>query len=123
MEQIDFLCERMRLLNCFQGSQPGRFDAYQQQYAESGGMSGDASFGGYRPGRTKVINPLAELGRQTWTMRNQKFTRDHDGDLTIKDIPQLSKYLRDDWQIPSVSFFRDFARAARCTAPGQSSRN
>jgi hypothetical protein len=106
-DRIDFLCERVRLLNCFQSSQPGDFYAFDQQYAEPCGISPDASFGLYK-GKTKVINPLAELGPGVWISHNQKYTREQHGDLTIKDMPQLSKYLRDDWQIPSVSFWRNF---------------
>src|SRR5262249_29489436 len=40
-------------------------------------------------------------------------------ELTIKDIPQLSKYLRDDWLMPTVTFWRDFAsgRSLASTRP------
>jgi hypothetical protein len=62
------------------------------QFAEPGYISRDASFGG--GGRTEVINPLVVLcGMHSWT---------------IKDVPQLSKYLRDDWYIPTVTFWRNF---------------
>jgi hypothetical protein len=117
-ERIDFLCERMRLLNCFQDGQPGAFYAFDEQYAEPCGMSSYASFG-LRKGNTMVINPLTELGPRMWSRRNQKYTRDQHGDLTIKDIPQLTKYLGEDWLIPSVSYFRDFApgRTLHSTRP------
>ena len=39
--------------------------------------------------------------------------------LTLKDVPQLSNYLRDDWFIPTVTFWRDFhpARELHSTRP------
>src|SRR5207245_5012670 len=59
-QQIDFLCERMRLLNCFQQGQPAGIELSQKQFAEPCGISRDASWGGSQ-GRTEVINPLLEL--------------------------------------------------------------
>jgi hypothetical protein len=107
-EQIEFLCERMRLLNCFQMMQPGGYDPGDTQYAEACGMKPDASWG-LRRGKTEVINPLTELrGPYNWYDRDGK-PRPVGMALTLKDVPRLSKYLRDDWYMPTVSFWRDFA--------------
>ncbi|MFO0825310.1 MAG: hypothetical protein U0792_19675 [Gemmataceae bacterium] len=106
-EQIDFLCERLRLLNCFQMSQPGGCDPGETQYAEPCGLSENAAWGGGR-GKTEVINPLIEL-------RGARGGRDEDKpkhtglELTIKDIPRLSKFLRHDHYMLMISFGRDFA--------------
>src|SRR5581483_6751455 len=59
-EQIDFLCRRLRLLNCFQMGQPGGIWYGQAQYAEPCGISPDAAWG-RNLGKTEVINPLVEL--------------------------------------------------------------
>lgn len=106
-EQIDFLCQRMRLLNCFQWGQPGGYDPAQQQYAEPCGLGEDAAWGGGR-GKTEVINPLTELtGRLDWRTGGKRKLRGLR--LTIKDIPRISKYLREDYFALIVSFWRDFA--------------
>jgi hypothetical protein len=44
-EQIDYLCERLRLLNCFQMGQPGGSFPDEKQYAEPCGMEANASWG------------------------------------------------------------------------------
>jgi hypothetical protein len=104
-EQIDFLCRRYRLLNYFQMGQPGGYMPGAAQYAEPCGMARDASWG-LDKGKTKVINPETELAGVRWR-------RDEEQPcglgLTLKDVPQLTKYLRDDWLIPTVTFWRDFA--------------
>lgn len=103
-EQIDFLCQRYRLLNYFQMGQPGGYFPGATQYAEPCGMERNASWG-LEKGKTEVINPETELagGRR---FGDEKKPRDLE--LTLKDIPQLSKYLRDDWLMPTVTFWRDF---------------
>jgi hypothetical protein len=112
-EQIDFLCERMRLLNCFQQGQPDGISLSETQFAEPGGMSRNAAWGGGR-GKTEVINPLRVLrGSYGWFQGKLSRYEDKEGrftgmELTIKDVPQLSKHLRDDWYIPTVTFWRDF---------------
>src|SRR5207248_2605493 len=57
--QIDYLCQRLRLLNCFQVGQPSGIVYGDLQYAEPCGISRDAAWGQGR-GRTEVINPLVE---------------------------------------------------------------
>jgi hypothetical protein len=105
-EQIDYLCRRMRLLNCFQTSQPGGISYTQPQYAEPRGLSENASWGsGW--GKTEVINPVVEL------LGDDKASRwwwQEPGGLglTVADIPRLAGYLRDDWLVLAVSFWRDF---------------
>src|SRR5262249_59352794 len=59
-EQIIYLAERMRLLNCFQMGQPGGYSLTQGQFAEPSGLSRNAAWGLGR-GETKVINPYLEL--------------------------------------------------------------
>jgi hypothetical protein len=116
-QQIDFLCERLRLLNCFQVGQPGGYWPDEKQYAEPCGMAVNASWG-LRKGKTEVINPLTELEGP----RNG-FDRDQPGPkglgLTLADVPQLSKYLRDDWFMLIVTFWRDFhpGRSLSSTRP------
>jgi hypothetical protein len=105
-QQIDYLCERMRLLNCFQMCQPGGYDPGESQYAEPRGLSEDAAWGG-RGGTTEVINPLTELaGYRGW--RDDDQPKPKGLELTVRDVPHLSKHLRDDWYMPIVSFWRDF---------------
>ena len=105
-EQIDFLCERLRLLNCFQMGQPGGYFPDDTQYAEPCGMDANASWG-LGKGKTEVINPLTELvGPMNWFDKDKP--RPRGLELTLKDVPQLSRRLRDDWYMPIVSFWRDF---------------
>jgi hypothetical protein len=123
-QQIDFLCERIRLLNCFQQGQPAGMELSQKQFAEPGGISRNASWGGTR-GKTEVINPLLELrGPFGWFQGKLSSSDDLAGrskgmSLTLKDVPQLSNYLWDDWFIPTVTFWRDFhpARELHSTRP------
>lgn len=105
-KQIQFFCDRMRLLNCFQGSQPQREVSYvQPQYREPSGMSDDASWGG-GPGKTEVVNPYVQLtGKRSWRDEDEKV--DH-LNLTPADILTIAPYLHNDWYIPTVSFWRDF---------------
>jgi hypothetical protein len=102
-EQIDYLCQRMRLLNCYQWGQPGGLDYYGKQYAEPCGLSRNASWGG-GSGKTEVINPLLELaGGQDMQGRSYPGLG-----LKAADVPKLEKYRREDWFILAVSFWRDF---------------
>jgi hypothetical protein len=106
-QQIDYLCERMRLLNCFQMGQPGGYDPGERQYAEPRGLSENAAWGGGRAVKTEVINPLTELdGPLNWFPDDKP--RPRGLNLTLKDVPRLSKYLRDDWYMLIVGFWRDF---------------
>lgn len=105
-EQIDFLCERLRLLNCFQMGQPGGYFPDEEQYAEPCGMKANASWG-LRRGKTKVINPLTELvGPLNWFGEDKP--RPKGLALTLKDVPHLTRHLREDRYVLIVSFWRDF---------------
>ena len=44
-EQIGYLAERMRLLNCFQQGQPGGYSITEKQFAEPCGLSRNAAWG------------------------------------------------------------------------------
>lgn len=107
-EQIDFLCQRMRLLNCFQMGQPGGYSPSSTQYAEPCGLSANAAWG-LNKGKTEVINPVNELvgDRYGWRLADDKKV-DKGLDLKVTDIPALVPYLRDDWYMLIVSFWRDF---------------
>jgi len=109
-EQIAFLAERVRLLNCFQMGQPGGYSVAEEQYAEPCGLSDNAAWGLGR-GVTRVINPYVEL------VGGREEPYDDDGEekkpspgmqLTVADIPTLAQLLRDNWHILCVSFWRDF---------------
>ena len=105
-EQIDYLCERLRLLNCFQMSQPGGYLPNETQYAEPCGMKANASWG-LSKGKTEVINPLTELvGPSNWYGEGKP--RPKGLALTLKDVPSLGKHLREDRYVLIVSFWRDF---------------
>lgn len=107
-QQIDYLCERLRLLNCFQHGQPGGYDPSDTQYAEPCGLGEDASFGG-GGGKTEVINPWVELtGAQGWREEREGKPKPKGLELTVKDVARLSKYLRDDHYMLIVSFWRNF---------------
>src|SRR5262249_39448479 len=105
-EQIDYLCERLRLLNCFQMGQPGGYFPDEKQYAEPCGMAANASWG-LGKGKTEVINPLTELVGPYNRCGDNK-PRPKGLELTLKDVPQLSKHLREDRYMLIVSFWRDF---------------
>jgi hypothetical protein len=104
-QQIEFLCSRLRLMNCFQLGQPGGYDSGATQYAEPSGMESDASWGLGR-GKTMVINPLSELTGKLSMFRDDAKSKGLN--LKLKDVPALSKHLRDDWYMLIVSFWRDF---------------
>jgi hypothetical protein len=105
-QQIDYLCERMRLLNCFQMGQPGGYNPEAKQYGEPCGLSEDAAWG-RGMGKTEVINPLVELrGYYGWVGEDEQVRKGLE--LTLKDVPILSKYLRENYYMLIVSFWRDF---------------
>jgi hypothetical protein len=107
-EQIDYLCRRLRLLSCFQYSQPGEVSYAETQFAEARGMSRDAASAGHR-GKTEVINPLVELAGEVHGEVDPGATISGGLGLTVADIPTLAPHLREDWYMPTVSFFRSFA--------------
>jgi hypothetical protein len=107
-EQIDYLCRRLRLLNCFQWSQPGKVRYAETQYAEAQGMERDAAWGGHG-GKTEVINPLTELAGEFEGEVDPGATIRGGLGLTAPDIPALAPHLREDWYMPTISFFRSFA--------------
>jgi hypothetical protein len=118
-EQIEFLARRMRLLNCFQMSQPGGYSLSEQQYAEPCGLSRDAAWGLYR-GKTPVINPYVELtGAREGVFPDEQKEPTKGLELTAADIPDLVPFLREDWHFLCVSFWRDFspARSLSTTRP------
>ncbi|CAN5578497.1 hypothetical protein BH11PLA2_BH11PLA2_48580 [soil metagenome] len=104
-QQIDFLCERLRLLNCFQWGQPGGVSYSDKQYAEPRLPTRESDFRDDKD-RTAVINPLSELEGSSGTLFN--------GDvveglvLTVADIPVLAKHLKHDWTMVMYSYWRDF---------------
>jgi hypothetical protein len=97
-EQIDYLCKRLRLLNCYQHGQPGGISYTDRQYAEPTSAGGD---------RTEVINPYVELLGHKSERPDHEATSGGLG-LTGADIRLLAEHLRDDWYMPSVSYWRDF---------------
>jgi hypothetical protein len=108
-EQIDYLCSRLRLLNCFQDGQPGGAWYGEAQYAEPCGINPDASWG-RRQGKTEVINPLVELAGPIPGGGDLIRAARSDGlGLTVADLPALAAHLREDWFFPTVSFWRDFS--------------
>ncbi|MCY2930667.1 MAG: hypothetical protein NTV86_14450 [Planctomycetota bacterium] len=108
-QQIRFLCDRLRLLNCFQLGQPGGVSLSYPQYAEPGGLSEDAAWGG-RLGKTLLINPYVELTGENW-FQTKKEEASPGLHLAVADIPELTGYLKEDWFILAVSFWRDFHSA------------
>jgi len=108
-EQISYLTERMRLLNCFQMGQPGGYSLTQGQFAEPSGLSRDAAWGLGR-GETKVINPYLELvGGHAGLFEDDNKKPFKGLELTVADIPHLAPFLREDWHLLCVSFWRDFS--------------
>lgn len=103
-QKIEYLAQRIRLLNCFQDGQPGGISYYDTQHKEPSGISRDAAWGAGR-GKTRVINPVLEL---LGPMYGYEPSGKIPLSLTIADIPQLVPYLREDWLLLTVSFWRDF---------------
>jgi len=91
-QQIDYLCDHIRILNAFQAGQPGGVDFDGPQYAEPSGLI-DAAWSGDR-GKTEVLNPLVALDAL---------------DLNIADIEVLAPHLLDERVLPTVGFWRDFS--------------
>jgi hypothetical protein len=92
-DQIDYLCKRLRLLNCFQQSIPGWIEPKNTQYAEAS-KSGALGFAGLSlfPAR-EVINPLTELTDAASPTRAR-----------LADVPRLAAHLRDDWSILALGY-------------------
>ncbi|HWB58470.1 MAG TPA: hypothetical protein VG733_03220 [Chthoniobacteraceae bacterium] len=82
-EQIKFLADHLRLLNCAQWGQPG--DVSYDQAQVSGAMGAQD--------RKPVINPFNEL---------------RDMNLTGAELTLLAPYLEDDDFMPTYSYWRDF---------------
>src|SRR5437588_9122149 len=95
-EQIDYLCRRLRLLNCFQYSQPGSAFYSEKQFADAGDMSRDAA-DGHAGGKIEVINPLVELAGEIHAEVEPGANITGGLGLTAADIPALAPHLRDDW--------------------------
>ena len=108
--QIRYLCDRMRLLNCYQQGQPGRIGYDDPQYSAPCGLSRDAAWGGAwgDKDKTAVINPYVQLfsGRSFWSKEEEKI--EPGLEITVADIPTIAPYLKEDWFILAVSFWRDF---------------
>lgn len=96
-QRIQYLCDRLRLLNAFQQKEPEGVDLSQAQFAEPVGISRDAAWSRGKA-RTRVINPYRQL---TGPRRRGL-------GLRIADIPTLAPYLKEDWLVPSIGFWRDF---------------
>jgi hypothetical protein len=106
-EQIEYLCQRIRLLNSFQWGQPGGVAYSATQYAEPCGMSENAAWSG-KKGKTEVINPLVELMGPVDGFRLKGEQEAKGLELTVVDIAHLAPFLKDDWYLLMVSFHRDF---------------
>ncbi len=117
-EQIDYLCRRFRLINCFQEGQPGHAADSDRQFAEKSEISEDASFP-VRTGKTEVINPLVELAGPIDRYFEPGKKRPTGMDLTLADVKYLAPHLHDDWFMLTISFFRNFApgRTLHSTRP------
>ncbi|HYF49659.1 MAG TPA: hypothetical protein VEJ63_09650 [Planctomycetota bacterium] len=88
-DQIRYLCERLRLLNCIQMSQPGDVNYSDPQSSTPHSTTAAQAGGGGAP----RINPYVEL-------KNLK--------LDIADIPTLVPHLADENFMPTFSYWRDF---------------
>jgi hypothetical protein len=106
-EQVEYLARRLRLLNCFQRGQPGGYSIAATQYAEPCGLSDNAAWGLGR-GKTEVINPYVELTGEREEFLPKEEKRPQGLKLTVADIPYLAPFLREDWYLLCVSFWRDF---------------
>jgi lysophospholipase L1-like esterase len=98
IEQIDFLCQRLRLLNVWtrgeQSARPVRDLSDNATWSHEIEIKGD------------VINPLDELlGPLNWFGAKEDRPGMH---LTVKDVPHLAKHLRDDWLMLCIHYWRDF---------------
>jgi hypothetical protein len=85
-EQIKYLADRLRLVNCRQHGQPGGVSYRDKQRA--------ATFADEKRGKiAEVINPYTEL----FALK-----------LTVADLPELVPYLGDDNYMLVFSYWRDF---------------
>ncbi len=93
-QQIIYLAERLRLLNCIQPGQPGGigYSMYQFSIPYSEAQHLKISYWDYSPKYT-VINPYVELIKMN---------------LNPHEVEILLPYLLTDTYIPSYSYFRDF---------------
>lgn len=112
-EQIAFLCQRLRLLNCYQYGQPSDIELFETQYAEPSGLSLDAAQGGFG-GKTKVINPLVELlgnmevEEEDEDDGEEKLVRVPGMQIGIGDVEAIAPYLKDNHLILTVGYWRSF---------------
>ena len=101
-EFIDYLCVRLRILNCYQQSQPGSVAWDSAQFLEQQGLGYFAAWGEWREG-TKAINPFAELMNE----------------VRPADVPFIAPHLRENWFCLSVGFWRDFHRSRQLQSTRQ----
>ena len=114
-DQIRYLCERLRLMNCYQDGQPSDVELFDHQYAEPCGLSTEASQSLFR-GKTKVINPLEELLGNPEPVSDDvdevgeeiKLPPIPGMNLGIRDIPVIAPFLHEDQLILSVEYWREF---------------
>jgi len=84
-EQVAYLAERIRLVNCY-------YDLEETQFAEWAGP--------WQEGPTRVIHPLMELqGGKEFSGVDFSETQTTGLQLTVADIPALAPFLRDDWHL------------------------
>lgn len=93
--QIDYLCRRVRLLNCFQASMPGWIVPTQTQYAEARKNGAIGFFGLSYSSPREVINPYKELTDPKSPTR-----------VRLADVPQVASHLADDWSILALGYGR-----------------
>lgn len=89
--QLDYLCSRLRLLNCFRVWRPG-IDLTQPQYAEARKCSLYGWFFLLPSTPKEVINPLKELTDLASATR-----------VRLADVPHLARYLADDWTMLALT--------------------
>ncbi|HZX57748.1 MAG TPA: hypothetical protein VFE54_03450, partial [Mucilaginibacter sp.] len=93
-EQITYLANRLRLLNCIQMSQPGGINYDAKQYSISFTESSKLDIPYWKSNaKYGVVNPLTEL----WQMK-----------LSFNETELLLPYLLTDKYIPSYNYHRDF---------------
>jgi len=101
-EQIDYLAERLRLLNCIQWSQPGGISYTSEQYSvpivsfielKQPKSNFPSGFSQEKAQVYEVLNPYEELLNMS---------------LSVKDLKNILPYLASSDYILGYSFFRDF---------------
>lgn len=97
-QQIQYLAVRLRLLNCFQWSQPGGVDYSDPQTAEPGMKIAEDQMrwwwsNPYTKHLPQAINPFVEL---------------RDMNIQVAELPALVPFLADDNFMPTYSFWRRF---------------